>query len=143
MKNKFFILTAVLFSLLSLNLNSCGKKDITPVDEYVLIIEEAIQNMEKINNTTEFADYSNLVAPAEAIEFVKRHADYRLTDDDKKKLQKCYDKLITVAYEKTLAYGDLPGQYKEITKSQAQLMKDGVKNLIHNANTLGDLNGFN
>lgn len=142
MKIKGIILILALLLALPCVLDSCSKSGTdNPVDEYVMILDQAAQKAEKINSLEDLLNVQEIISPEAAFNIVRNNADYELTDKDKEKLKKSYDKLLRVAYEKTSEYGDLSEEVKKQTKSQVNLIIEAANKGIDNAKTLGELNG--
>lgn len=138
--------TGTLISLLLLILSgmafSCSKSGGDPVDEYVGLLETATKKAEQIKSASDLMNVQEIISPEDAMEIMRNHSTYELTDKDKDKLKKSYDKLLRVAYDKTIEYGGLPEEIKEQTKAQVDLIIDAANKSIDNAKTLGELNGI-
>lgn len=139
---KFKILIMVIMAVATIQLWSCSKGGNSPVDQYVEILENATNKAEKISSMSELLDVQAIISPEKAMQILKDNADYELTDKDKAKLKKCYDKLLKVAYDKTAEYGGLPAELREQTKAQVDLVIEVANKGIDNAKTLGDLRGI-
>ena len=122
---------------------SCTKKEaISPVDRYIEILDEATRKTEAISSMDELINFQDIISPQEAFDLVKENADYKLTDKDKDKLKKSFDKLLKVAYEKTADLGGFPEEIKKQTKAQGDLFIEAANKRIDEAATLGELNGI-
>ena len=118
---------------------SCSKNENTPVDQYVELIEEAIQKLENIKSSEGIENIANIMQNPKAQELDKEYADYVLTEADKKKLKKSLDKLIHVAYDKTMEYAGLPENIIKLKKAQVDMMVEAANQQIDNATTLGEI----
>lgn len=140
---KQFRLTLAFAMLISLlGVYSCGKGGNNPVDQYVEILDQATKKAEQINSMSDLVNVQAIISPEDAAEIVRQNADYELTDKDKEKLKKSFDKLLKVAYEKTAEFGGLPESMKDQAKAQVDLLIEGANISIDQAKTLGDLNGI-
>lgn len=136
-------LSVILSLLLVVIASGCHKSANTPVDEYIGILDRATEKAEKISSMNDLLNVQEIISPEAALEIVKENSGYQLTDKDKDKLKKSYDKLLRVAYDKTAEYGGLPDEYKEQAKAQVELIIEAANKSIDAASTLGDLNGIN
>ncbi|MCH5228874.1 MAG: hypothetical protein J1F12_02635 [Muribaculaceae bacterium] len=142
MKKQNYFISLLFCVVLALSV-SCGKGGgNTPVDQYVEVLDQAREKTEKINSTADLLNFQDIVNPQDAWNIIKDNSEYVLTDSDKDKLKKSYDKLLKVAYEKTIEYGGLPDEMKDATKAQVDLIIDAANKGIDNAKTLGDLNAI-
>ena len=140
---KLNYLLALIAVIAMVGVSSCRKHHgNSPVDQYVEILDAAIEKTEKINSFEDLTDVQQIINPQEALEIVQKNAGYELTDNDKEKLKKSFDKLLKVAYNKTIEYGGVPESMKEATKAQVDLIIDAANKGIDNAKTLGELNGI-
>lgn len=139
-KLKFLLFVALTFGCTYIV--SCSKSGNSPVDQYVELLDQATKKAEKISSMSDLTNVQGIISPQEAMKIVSDNSDYELTDNDKEKLKKSYDKLLKVAYEKTAEYGGVPEEYKEQVKTQVDLIIEAANKGIDNAKTLGDLNGI-
>lgn len=140
---KKILVILALVSIVSLSqLSSCGKGGNSPVDQYVEVLDEATKKAEQINSMSDLMNVQAIISPEEAMNIMRENAAYELTDGDKEKLKKSFDKLLRVAYEKTAEYGGIPESLKEQAKGQVDLMIEAANNGIDQAKTLGDLSGI-
>ena len=142
--NKMKKFNIILFSLIAfsccISVSSCGKSGNTPVDQFTDLLEQATQKAEKISSMADLVNVQEIISPEDAMKILQENADYKLSDSDKDKLKKSYDKLLKVAYEKTAEYSGLPDEYKKQAKAQVDLIIEAANNSIDQAKTLGDLN---
>ena len=141
MKKINLFIGLLIFSF-SLGIVSCGKSSNSPVDQYVDILDEATKKAEKISSMADLMNVQSIISPEDALAIVSKNSDYVLTDSDKDKLKKSYDKLLRVAYDKTTEFGGLSDEVKKQTKAQVDLIIEAANKGIDNAKTLGDLNGI-
>lgn len=142
MKKIFNILAVTFFLFFICNFSSCKKHGNSPVDQYVEIIDEAADKAEKIASMQDLINVQEIISPEAAKEIARENADYELTESDKSKLKKSFDRLLRVAYNKTAEYGGFPEEIKKQSKDQAELIIEAANKGIDNAKTLGDLNGI-
>lgn len=138
--NKIGVLITAL--LICVSIVSCGKGGNTPVDMFVDVLDHATKQIEQINSETEFLEAERIFSPEEAWNILQDNADYILTDKDKEKIKKSYDKLLETAYEKSIAYSGLPQSLTEQYRSEIQFITVKANEKIENSNTLGDLSGL-
>ena len=141
MKKLKFLLSFVIL-LAACQLSSCGKGGNSPVDQYVEILDNATKQAEKINSMSDLMNVQQIISPEDAMEIVRNNADYKLSDSDKDKLKKSYDKLVRVAYDKTAEYSGLPEEMKDQLKGQVELVIEAANKAIDAAQTMGELNGM-
>ena len=141
MKN-FKILLGLFVIFVGGQLISCSKHSNTPVDQYVEILDEAVKKANEIKSYDELTNVQAIISPEDAMEIMNSYSDYELTDKDKEKLKKSFDKLLKVAYEKTAEYGGLPEEMKKTAMRQSELIIEAANKKIDNANTLGDIAGI-
>ena len=137
---KISIISGILLFTLSLFFNSCGKSNNNPVDKYVDILESAASQAEQIHSTSDFLNIQQIISPEATQKIVEENEDYILTDKDKEKLKKSFDKLLKVSYEKTIKYGGMPEEIKKQAKGQMELLIEGANKGIDNAKNLGYIN---
>lgn len=121
---------------------SCGKGGKSPVDQYVEILDQATEKAEKISSMADVLNVQQIISTEETTKLLKDNADYELTDKDKEKLKKSYDKLLKVAYNKTTEYSGIPDSMKKQTDGQLELIIEAANKVIDNAHTLSDLDGL-
>lgn len=127
-----------IFPLLLLFLFACGKSGNSPVDQIVVLLDQATEKTENINSFAQLNDVKNIISPEEIWTIIRENADYKLSDSDKGRLKKSYDKLVKAAYEKSCEF--VPSdEMKKMVKSQLDIMMEGIKNNIENAETLGQI----
>ena len=141
MKNVTFLFAA-LFIFCAAQFSSCSKSENTPVDRYVEIIEEATKQAEQIKSMDEMANIQSVISPEDAQELIKSSYDYQLTDSDKEKLKKATDKLIKVAFEKTVKFSNFSETDKKNAEMQIDLAIEAANKYIDNATTLGQISGM-
>lgn len=139
----FRILLTLLVVLTAVGLDSCGKKSgNSPVDQYVGLLDAATEKAQDINSFEDLVNVQQIISPKEARDIIMENQDYELTDKDKKRLKKSYDKLLRVAYDKTTEVGGLSESMKKDTKKQIDMVIDITNKNIDNATTMGDLLGL-
>ena len=120
---------------------SCGHKSgNSPVDQYVEVIDNATEKAKQLSSLEDLSNLQEIILPSEAVEIISNNADYVLTDKDKEKIKKSFDKLLRAAYDKTAEYQGVPG---DLRKTQVDILLQGANNQIDASRTLGDLNGIN
>lgn len=134
---KIFNSLFLIFFLASLM--ACGKKDQTPIDEYVKIIDETTQKIENIRSSEEFSRLNELENNQRAIEIETKYADYELSKEDKEKLKNSLSRLWRVALEKTLDYSGYPDWVVQKQKSQIDGIIKLANDKIDSAKTLGEI----
>lgn len=139
---KINLFLGVLATVLVLGVCSCSKGGNSPVDQFVEILDQATKKAEKISSMQDLLNVQQIISPEEAMSIIRENSDYELTDKDRDKLKKSYDKLLRVAYEKTAEYGGLPEELKKQTEAQIDLYIEAANNGIDSAKTLGDLSGI-
>ena len=140
---KLQFLLGILMILGACQLSSCGKGGgNSPVDQYVEVLDQATKKAEQISSMSDLLNVQAIISPQEAMNIINENADYELTDSDKNKLKKSYDKLLRVAYDKTIEFGGLSEDMKKQTKAQIDLIIDAANKGIENAKTFGELNGI-
>ncbi|MCH5240874.1 MAG: hypothetical protein J1F67_00400 [Muribaculaceae bacterium] len=133
MKNIRFFLPLLFFALLA-----CGKGGNTPVDQIVILLDQAVEKTQSINSVTQLNDVQNIISPEDVWTIIRENADYELSNSDKSKLKKSYDKLVKAAYEKSCEF--IPNdEMKKLMKNQLDLWTEGIKKNIDNAKTLGQI----
>lgn len=136
------IFTIGLVALLACGFASCHKGGNTPVDQFVELMDEATKKAEKINSVSELQNVQDIISQEDALKIVRENPDYVLTNGDKDKIKKSYDKLLRTAYEKTAELSGFPEEIKQQSKAQIELIIDAANKGIDNATTLGDLSGM-
>ena len=116
-------------------------KDNSPVDQYVKLLDQASDKAEKISSIGDLVNVQEIISPENANEIIRQNKDYKLSDSDKEKLKKSYERLLRIAYKKTIEYGGLEEASRKQMENQIDLFLDGAKASIDKAHTLGDL-GF-
>ena len=143
MKRSFTLFLSLVTIISLFHLSSCSKGgSSSPVDEYINILDEATKKTEQIKSYDDLTNVQSIISPEEAMKIVRDNADYVLTDNDKDKLKKSYDKLLKVAYEKTAKFGGLPEEMQKNALMQADLVIEAANKQIDRANTMGDLMGL-
>lgn len=134
---KFKFLT-LLLTLLTLSvMGSCGKGGNTPVDQYAAAIDSAT---EQIKNLKESEDINAKdIPPQKALAVSEKYSDYPLTDSDKDKLKKSFDKYVKALFDKIAERVGGHDEVKEQIKSQAKLIIEATNSHIEEAQTLGEL----
>lgn len=137
---KILLTLVVLFS--TLQFVSCSKKDNTPVDQIVVLLDNGVEKVESINSMAELTDVKNIVSANEVWKIIQENSNYELTKGDKEKLKKSYNKLVEAAYKKSSEC--IPSdEYKKTVKNQLDLLMEGINRSIDSAKTLGEIKGFN
>lgn len=118
-------------------LGACSKSD-TPVDQIVEIMKGYEKKIDAIHSPEGVQDCMTLISSTEINEIIKENSDYPLTDSDKAKLKKNYDKLLEKAYDKTVEY--VPSEIlRKEAKRQLDLFKEGIGERVDKAETLGEI----
>ena len=120
---------------------SCSKSTDNPVDKYCEILEQATEQASKINSIEDLSNIQSVISPEKAQELIRTSADYELTDSDKGKLKKTMDKLIKVAFEKSMEFSNYPEEIKKNSQMQIDLAIEAANRTIDNAKTLGEISG--
>lgn len=139
---KFYIVLSALLMVVALQITSCSKKESTPVDKYIEILDRSIQQAQKINSIEDMTNFQSVISPEEAQEIIKSSYDYELTDSDKEKLKKTTDKLIRVAFDKTLKFSNFNDEAKKNAETQIDIAIQAANTYIDNAKTLGQISGM-
>lgn len=127
-----------IFPLFLIFLFACSKSGDSPVDRIVVLLDEATEKTHDINSVSQLNDVQNIISPTDVWTIINENADYKLSDSDKGKLKKSYDKLVKAAYEKSCEF--VPSEdMKKLMKNQLDLMMEGIKKNIDNAETLGQI----
>ena len=144
MKKIFGIFVLALVGVVSVQLSSCGggSASQSPVDQYIAIVEKAVAETEKVTNVTELHSINTAGIQAEAQEIIDNNPDYELTDEDKEKLKSATDKLLKIAFEKSIEFNGLSEEMKEASKSQLKMAIDISNKRIEEAKTLSQINGI-
>ncbi|MCH5227170.1 MAG: hypothetical protein J1F16_05060 [Muribaculaceae bacterium] len=135
---KVKLILGLIVCLVSVAAISCSKTH-TPVDRIVEIFEDATQ---KVNNVTSLSDLLNvqeILSQDEVLAIVRDNPDYHLTDSDKERLKKSFDKLLRTAFDKTVELGKVGDDMKKNSKDQVNLVIEGINQSIDQANTLGEI----
>ena len=136
-----YLSLAVLF-IASIQLSSCGGGNSdSPVEKYIEILDKATAEAENISSLSELANVQSVVSQEEAQALIQNSKDYELTSSDKEKLKKATDKLLKVAFEKSMEFSNLPDNLKEASKSQMEMAIDLANKRIDEAKTLGEISG--
>lgn len=133
---KLIVLTLTLIA--SSFVISCEKSN-SPIDQFVEVLDETSAKVEKCTSLDEL---TNLQTNEAAMTIERENADYKLTDNDKKKLKKSMEKLLTVAFDKTLELQGLSEVGKEMKETQLKLMVEAVNQQIDKADTFGEIGGL-
>ena len=142
MLNNMKKLTFILSIVILLAAVQCGKKDSSPVDEIVALMDDATKKTEQIQNLAELSNVNRIVPQEEVWNIIRNNSDYKLTDGDKEKLKKSFNKLVKTAFEKTGEFVS-DDTMKKAFRSQLDLMMEGIDRSIDQAATLGDIRSFN
>ena len=138
MKKLTFLLSIVIL----LAAVQCGKKDASPVSEIVTLMDNATKKTEQINSIAELSNVNSIVSQEDVWKIIRDNSDYQLTDGDKDKLKKSFNKLVKTAYEKSAEF--VPDEnLKKAFKSQLDLMMEAIDRNIDEASTLGEIRSFN
>ena len=139
---KINLLFTLIILLATCQLSSCGKGGNSPVDQIVVLLEEATKKTEQINSMMELTNVRNIVSPDDVWNIIRENSDYKLSKGDKDKLKKSFNRLVNTAYDKSAEF--VPdGNMKKAVKSQLDLMMEAIDQNIDNAETLGDIRSFN
>lgn len=142
MKKIFSLLIVSLTIFAGALLTSCGNTEPSPVDKYLEILEKATVQAEKITSLSELANVQSVVSQEEARELIENAKDYKLTSSDKEKLKKATDKLLRIAFEKSIEFSNLPDGMKASSKAQIDMAIDAANSRIDEAKTLGEISGM-
>ncbi|MCH5235434.1 MAG: hypothetical protein J1E16_09065 [Muribaculaceae bacterium] len=127
-----------LLPIFFLILFACGKGGNTPVDQIVVLLDQATEKTQDINSVAQLNDVQNIISPQEIWTIIENNSDYQLTDSDKNKLKKSYERLVKAAYDKSCEF--VPSdEMKKVMKNQLDLMMEGIRNNIDAATTLGQI----
>lgn len=136
-----YLSLAVLF-IAAIQFSSCGGGNSdSPVEKYIEILDKATAEAENISSLSELANVQSVVSQEEAQALIQNSKDYELTSSDKEKLKKATDKLLKVAFEKSMEFSNLPDNLKEASKSQMEMAIDLANKRIDEAKTLGEISG--
>lgn len=139
---KLGLISILVLSLGAFLMVACGKKEDTPVDQFIEVMDQATKKAEEIKSMADVYNVQEILSPQEGWEIIRNNADYPLTDSDKKKLKKSFDKLLRVGYEKTVEYSGLPEELKKQSLAQVDLIIEGANKMIDNAQTFGEISGI-
>lgn len=131
--------TFSLLSLFCLNIVSCNDSGSKAVDQYIETLDRATEKVEEINNFSELLNYKEIISSEEVEKIISQNPDYLLSDSDKERIKKSYDKLLKTAYEKTIQYSGLPEAYQKEANTKIEMLIHKANYGIDNAETLGEL----
>ena len=134
-KTKFIGLFLSLVSFVMIA--SCGKGGNTPVDQYVAAIEQATEQLKNLSDSDNINTKD--IPPQKALDISEKYADYKLTDDDKEKLKKSFDKYVKALFEQLANQAGLPESMKPQIKNQSKLVLEAINAHIEEAATMADL----
>lgn len=128
----------LILPLLLITLFACGKHEDSPVDQIVTLLDQATEKTQNITSVAQLNDVQNIISPEDVWNIIQENANYKLSNSDKDHLKKSYDKLVRVAYEKSCEFVS-SDEMKKLMKNQLDLLMEGIKKNIDNAETLGEI----
>ena len=133
---KFLCLTVVI--AVAVQFLSCSGND-SPIGKYVELVNKVTDEVTSINSLEELRDIDQADYAAQLSEIMQTSGNYELTDSDKEKLKKAYDRFLNEFFKKTLDLSNLPDEIKETMSSQKELAIERVNTSIENSKTLSEI----
>ena len=119
---------------------ACSKDKESPIDEYIEIIEQETDKLEKVNNSEAFQkEIEEFMRNSRLQDLEKEYADYTLSYNDKDRLKTSVERFMRVALSKTMDYVGNSQYMNQLKESQLDAMIEAVKTKIDNAKTFGEI----
>lgn len=113
-------------------LPSCTNQSQNPAQEFASKLDKLTDEVKDIKSEQDFAGLQEEIEASDR--FVKEHAAYVLTDDDRKDIKDAMSKFFQTSFEKSF---ELAGQ--DPAESQIEMMVNMITAGVDRAKTLGDL----